>query len=403
MLQGASLQKWKGELTQPFSDTLTYIDYSLRAYLGTALEGKEAFAIKSLQLTIKEFATDAISKNDIHAFIQIVHEQCLLLKKLLFIASKEASVIFMHNPKTSLKEFQDKVTAVCPESTKLYPELIRQLYDQASIAFVKRCKTVAENLKEAAEEVLQGNISGHLLDSMLLPLQYEPKVYNSMALQGEKIMDALLGSIRHDIFSLRSKVTRNYYKSRWDAFWGNTEAQQEKIALDREIDSIYKRLKSISGFPVRVGLVEVNIFRLIQNTLNSSFRGANIKLNCPPSSQQMTVFGDPTLVDIILRNILNNALEASAQNTAITIELSFKHDLSIVKILDNGCGIAEDDLPFIFDSGVSISKAKHTGEGLHIVKVLSDAMGFKIHVTSVPTQGTTVTITMPCKNVKLQN
>lgn len=66
-----------------------------------------------------------------------------------------------------------------------------------------------------------------------------------------------------------------------------------------------------------------------------------------------------------------------------------------VVISDTGAGIAEQDLPHVFDRfhrGDRTRNTPGTGLGLAIVKAVADAHGAGVHIASVPGEGTTVTV-----------
>jgi signal transduction histidine kinase len=72
----------------------------------------------------------------------------------------------------------------------------------------------------------------------------------------------------------------------------------------------------------------------------------------------------------------------------------------VIEVSDQGVGIAEKDLPLLFERfsravASRARKAEGFGMGLFIVKQLVDAHGGKVSVTSVPGEGSTFTVKLP--------
>lgn len=99
----------------------------------------------------------------------------------------------------------------------------------------------------------------------------------------------------------------------------------------------------------------------------------------------------------ILSNLISNALKFSQEGGKIEVITTVKEAKLKVSIHDNGPGIAENDLPHVFDRFWQAKKTakKGTGLGLAIVKGLVGAHGGNIWVESKPGEGTTFSFTIP--------
>jgi signal transduction histidine kinase len=100
----------------------------------------------------------------------------------------------------------------------------------------------------------------------------------------------------------------------------------------------------------------------------------------------------------VFTNLVRNAREAM-QTTGgeLRFRLECKDDVVNFEISDNGCGIAPDVLPRIFEPFVTHGKTHGTGLGLAISKSIVDAHGGKIAVESAPNVGTKFLITLPAE------
>jgi two-component system, sensor histidine kinase and response regulator len=102
----------------------------------------------------------------------------------------------------------------------------------------------------------------------------------------------------------------------------------------------------------------------------------------------------------IWTNLISNAIKYTPEGGSVTVTLQPAEECLIGKVADTGIGIAEDEIPHIFDEFYRSEKAKATGEigtglGLAIVKQLVDAYGGEISVCSEPEQGSCFTFVLP--------
>lgn len=99
-----------------------------------------------------------------------------------------------------------------------------------------------------------------------------------------------------------------------------------------------------------------------------------------------------------IRNIIGNAVKyGHEENLVISIELKDETDHVRINISDNGPGIAEDKLPYVFDRFYRIDTERtkdlmSTGLGLAIAKEMVEAHGGRISVWSSLSEGSTFSI-----------
>jgi two-component system sensor histidine kinase KdpD len=98
------------------------------------------------------------------------------------------------------------------------------------------------------------------------------------------------------------------------------------------------------------------------------------------------VMADPSLLEQIFVNILENAVKYAPEGSRISIAGKRSRGNVAVSIADEGVGIAAADLPHIFDSFFRATRgdrvAPGTGLGLAIAKAFTEAMGGSIRAQS---------------------
>lgn len=112
---------------------------------------------------------------------------------------------------------------------------------------------------------------------------------------------------------------------------------------------------------------------------------------------------DKNELEIAILNILNNAIRYSKENTEIEVELILENANLIISISDNGIGLEEKDLSFIFNefsvvNTYSEDKVKCIGLGLPIAQKIVKKHEGKISVKSEILKGSTFTISLPTNN-----
>ncbi len=115
-------------------------------------------------------------------------------------------------------------------------------------------------------------------------------------------------------------------------------------------------------------------------------------------AETMSIKGDLELLKQVFLNLILNAIQAMSNGGRLVISTHKTSSLSgsllaEVHLVDNGCGIAQADLPKIFDPFYTTRK-KGTGLGLTIVHNIIKMHGGSIDITSSP-EGTRCVLTLP--------
>ncbi len=112
----------------------------------------------------------------------------------------------------------------------------------------------------------------------------------------------------------------------------------------------------------------------------------------------LTIAADPSRIERVLVNLLTNALKYSAPGSDVVVRLSGGPDEVHVAVEDHGQGIAPDDVPHLFEryfrAGSSL-RFEGMGLGLYTSRMLVEAHGGTIAVTSVPGQGSVFQVRLP--------
>ena len=114
------------------------------------------------------------------------------------------------------------------------------------------------------------------------------------------------------------------------------------------------------------------------------------------------VYADKSGIERVIINILTNAIKYTNNGGTIKVYVGFVYNDAYIKIIDNGIGMAKEDLEKIFERFYRVDKARTremggTGLGLSIAKEILDKNDSIIDIKSELGKGTEVVIRIPTK------
>jgi signal transduction histidine kinase len=117
-------------------------------------------------------------------------------------------------------------------------------------------------------------------------------------------------------------------------------------------------------------------------------------------ASEVPVFGDSDRLLTILTNLLENAIKYSPAGGMVRCVVSVKGQGARVSVIDQGVGIAEEDLPRLFNRFERLQNAATThvggtGLGLYLSRELARQHGGDVEVESTPGKGSTFTLILP--------
>lgn len=129
-------------------------------------------------------------------------------------------------------------------------------------------------------------------------------------------------------------------------------------------------------------------------------RQNDVLLHIDPPGQAIDVYADISLIQRVLENLLGNALKYTPSGGKVSISVQPSTTGVDVSVVDNGPGISEDDLPYIFDrfykaDQATVNEGGSMGLGLAIAKRILELHGSDIAVTSEERRGTQFKFDLP--------
>lgn len=227
--------------------------------------------------------------------------------------------------------------------------------------------------------------------------------------------ETFIATLTHDLKS-PIRAEQNVLQQLVDEKYGSLNDDQKAILTEliksreytkRMVDNILTRYKVTSDkFEI---LPEANSYKqTIENAIKEispiiSEKKQDLTISYTAKTDEF-VF-DRIETTRVLVNLISNASEYTPNNGKISVSVSEDEEKIITQITDNGYGIPESDIDFIFDKNVTLAKKYRkvgSGLGLYISKSIINAHGGEISVKSQLNAGSTFTFSIP-KNLVASN
>ncbi|MFL5342384.1 MAG: sensor histidine kinase [Gemmataceae bacterium] len=158
-------------------------------------------------------------------------------------------------------------------------------------------------------------------------------------------------------------------------------------------DGVITALSNFAKMPLP-NLSPMPVCKCLTDVLDLHPMPENVKveLDCPP--ELPAVLADVGQLGIVFGNLIRNAREAMPKGGRLTLRGRRNGDGVRVEVMDNGIGIAKENLTRILEPLYS-TKARGLGLGLAIVRAILDKNGGTLSVASELGQGTTFAVWLP--------
>lgn len=182
--------------------------------------------------------------------------------------------------------------------------------------------------------------------------------------------------------------------------------EDERVDAAKYIMSESMRLKDISEVLLDSAFIRENgispkEFSLrgfayrICNRLNKDARNRGVELLC--TAEDYCIYADEPLLDILLSNLIENAVKACKENGTVTVGTEICGDTVKLYVKDTGIGMTQEQLLHITEPFYRTDKSRSraeggTGLGLALCKRIAEAHGTSLEFASEPQKGTVASV-----------
>jgi signal transduction histidine kinase len=266
----------------------------------------------------------------------------------------------------------------------------------AAYFYIRKTLNPLHSLKMGVDAVGNGDLHHRIPEAGCTELTELASAYNQMAFQVEQLLaskEQLLLDISHE---LRSPITRLKVQL---TFLTDEEAREslgcDVAEMENMVTSLLESAR-LRNAAAKLKLQPVDVAEIIQS-LKKEFK----------ESRPGVIFGklvntkikaDAEKIRMVLRNLLDNAIKHTPEDgDKILVSMEEKKECLRIVVQDQGEGIHEKDLPFLFEPFYrpDRSRSRKTGGyglGLSLCKAIVDAHGGRIALASTVGKGTRVTV-----------
>jgi two-component system sensor histidine kinase KdpD len=233
------------------------------------------------------------------------------------------------------------------------------------------------------------------------------------AAEAERVRNTLLASISHDFRTPLSSILGSAtslldYEDKLDEASRKDLLRHIKGEVEN-LDGMVRNLLAITR--IDAGALElrwdwIDLREIAERVINAARRrGAAQRFDINLPGDLPLVRADAALIEQVFGNVIGNAVVHTPSDTQVTVDSLLEANRLLIRVTDNGPGIAPDVLPHIFEKFVRgrdivetrADGGEGTGLGLAIAKGIMDAHGGSISAES-PTpsgHGTRILLAFP--------
>lgn len=223
----------------------------------------------------------------------------------------------------------------------------------------------------------------------------------------DRIRKRLATDVAHE---LRTPLTAiaSHLEAMIEGVWQPTAERlkscYEEIGRISGLVADMEKLSQIEAENLILNKTEFDLLRLALAVKgNLEVESAKKDITVETKGEPCIITADRDRMSQVITNLFANAIKYTPEKGHISITLKNAPDNAVITVTDNGIGIPEDQLPFIFERFYRVEKSRSrstggAGIGLSIVKSIVLAHGGKIEVESRVGQGSSFRVILPKKS-----
>lgn len=238
-----------------------------------------------------------------------------------------------------------------------------------------------------------GDAFNSMADS-IVQLQEDVRKQERQAMFG-RIAAGLVHDLSHPIQNIGNscKLIQKMYDDLEYRDTFKRTVDREMVVIKRVLEDLRNVARPIplERFPIEVDRSVAEVVESMQQLAGT----AGLTLRAELGAPEMFIEGDLFALGRVYRNLIVNAIQATAPGGLVAVETEVLGDRVQIRVRDTGCGIPPDRLTHVFDDYMT-TKRRGLGLGLAIARKIVEQLGGRISVTSDVGTGTTFALLFEC-------
>lgn len=360
-----SMNKMAGQLDERIR-TIVAQKNEQQAVLSSMIEGVIAVSVDGTVLSLNHAAAEMLDESVEQAVGRLVEEVVRntdlqrFIRQALVSAEPVAAQIVLHEQGRSEQTLQAHGTALMGDEGKVGALIVTN-----DVTHIRRLEQVRRDFVANVSHELKTPVTSikgfieTLLDGAMDKPEDGRRFLEIIARQTDR-----LDSIIDDLLTLS---------------WVEQQGEQSELNME----------------PVKLRSVVAAAVSLCE--IKATQKNIQIQVDCDES---IRACANASLLEQAIVNLVDNAIKYSGDDSDVRVEVTQNADEVCVRVHDQGCGIAKEHLPRLFERFYRVDKARSrslggTGLGLAIVKHIAQTHGGGVSVESVPGEGSVFTFHLP--------
>ncbi len=142
-----------------------------------------------------------------------------------------------------------------------------------------------------------------------------------------------------------------------------------------------------------------DLLRRLRTVISSLAESKGIRLDLQIPEQSAAVWADESAIRRLIMILVDNAIKYTPAGGRVGVALRHQDNCCLIEVADSGCGIAAEQLPYVFDRFYRADPARTAGMGvglgLAIARTIVEAHQGRVEVTSTSGKGSTFRVLLP--------
>lgn len=280
----------------------------------------------------------------------------------------------------------------------------------AGIIFAKKISVPVVSVTNITKEISNGNynkkIDTNEDTTEIAQLVQAVNHMSYMLNEQENIRKRLTSDVAHELRTPVANVSANIeamVEGALEPDNARLESCYNELLRITDIISDLEKLRQIENEKLVLERTSVDVKELCESVIQAFKAKLESKqISCTVNADHVSRMADRNRLYQVMANLISNAIKYTQNGGCINVDVVDNKDFVAISVKDNGIGINESDLPFIFERFYRTDKSRNrttggAGIGLAIVKAIVLAHGGEVSVESEEGVGSTFKVVLPQK------